>query len=105
MAHLTPGHIRQLYDVYGELKVLDDIIRYRALDDPPTTILGYPKFDDRVDEYETFTGKQLDEFVDAAVHYFMHYGLRPVRLVILSYVKTATTTDFDRPCCRTQRRL
>jgi hypothetical protein len=79
MAHLTPEHIQHLYSIYGEIKVLDDIIRFRALDSPPATILGYPKYDDRVDEYETFTGKQLDQFVDAAAKYFIKCGLEPVR--------------------------
>lgn len=65
-------------DARRDLKVIDDIIWNRSLDDPQTPVLGYPKFDDRVDEYETFTGKQLNEFIDAAVHYFMDHGLKPV---------------------------
>lgn len=79
MAHLTEEHVRELYDTFGELRVLDDIVRYRAADDPPAPILGYPKSEDTVNEYEDFTGKDLDQFVDGAVKYFLESGLKPVR--------------------------
>ncbi len=83
MAHLTKEHVQELYDTFGELRVLDDIIRYRAGDDPPAPILGYPKSEDTVNEYEYFTGKELDQFVDGAVKYFLESGLKPVRQSIL----------------------
>lgn len=79
MAHLTKEHVQKLYDTFGELRVLDDIVRYRAADDPPVPILGYPKSEDTVKEYENFTGKELDQFVDGAVKYFLDTGLKPVR--------------------------
>jgi hypothetical protein len=80
MAHLTPEHIQNLYEKYGEIKVLDDVIRNRALDSPPSHILGYPKFGNSVDEYETFTGKDIDQFVNEAVEYFIASGLEPVSI-------------------------
>ena len=79
MAHLTEEHVQELYDTFGELRMLDDIIRYRAADDPPAPILGYPKSEDTVNEYENFTGKELDQFVDGAVKYFLESDLKPVR--------------------------
>lgn len=79
MAHLTEEHVQELYDTFGELRVLDDIIRHRAADDPPAPILGYPKSEDTVNEYENFTGKELDQFVDGAVKYLLESGLKPVR--------------------------
>lgn len=79
MAHLTEEHVKELYDTLGELKVLDDIVRHRAADDPPVPILGYPQSEDTVNEYENFTGKELDQFVDGAVKYFLESGLKPVR--------------------------
>lgn len=78
MAHLTPDHIESLYEKYGEIKVLDDVIRNRALDDPPTPILGYPKLENSVDEYEVFTGKDLDGFINEAVEYFIQSEMKPV---------------------------
>ena len=78
MAHLTPQHIEVLYEKYGEIKILDDVIRNRALDDPPTAIFGYPRYEDRVDQYESFTGRDFDRFIDEAVRYFIGAGLKPV---------------------------
>ena len=83
MAHLTEEHVQELYETYGELKVLDDIIRYRAADDPSAPILGYPRSEDTVTEYEYFTGKELDHFIDGAVKYFLKSGLKPVRASIV----------------------
>lgn len=79
MAHLTKEHVQELYNTFGELRVLDDIIHYRAADDPLSPILGYPKSEDTVNEYEKLTGKELDQFVDGAVKYFLESGLKPVR--------------------------
>ncbi|KAK4186654.1 hypothetical protein QBC35DRAFT_257040 [Podospora australis] len=76
MAHLTADHLQHLYKTFGDLKVLDDIIRHRAADDPPSHILGYPRTDDSVDDYEHFTGKQLDAFIDGACKRYMSLGLK-----------------------------
>ncbi|KAI1081037.1 hypothetical protein F5B20DRAFT_88812 [Whalleya microplaca] len=77
MAHLTQEHVQHLYDTFGEINVLDDIIRCRAADDPPVPILAYPRTYDSVDDYEFFTGKQLDQYVDSAVKNFIGLGLVP----------------------------
>ncbi|OTB03018.1 hypothetical protein M426DRAFT_264025 [Hypoxylon sp. CI-4A] len=77
MAHLTQEHVKYLYETFGDLKVLDDIIRYRAADEPPAPILGYPRHEDRADDYEHFTGLQLDRFVDAACKRYLSSGLKP----------------------------
>ncbi|OAG01988.1 acetyl-CoA synthetase-like protein [Paraphaeosphaeria sporulosa] len=75
MAHLTQDHVQYLYDTFGELKVLDDIIQHRAADKVPAPILGYPK-GHTADDYERFTGRQLDAFVDAAAKHFLANGLK-----------------------------
>ncbi|KAK2607921.1 hypothetical protein N8I77_006562 [Diaporthe amygdali] len=77
MAHLTEAHLASLYDEYGELKVLDDIIRHRAGDHPPRPILGYPRSEEGVDDYELITGLDLDNYVDGAVRKFISMGLKP----------------------------
>lgn len=79
MSHLSPGHVQHLYETFGELKVLDDIVRHRAADDPPVPILGYPRFEYSVHDYEFFTGKQLDQFIDATVKHLISSGFTPVR--------------------------
>lgn len=79
MANLTKEHAQKLYDTCGELRVLDDIVRYRAVDNPSAPILGYPRSEDTVNEYECFTGKELDQFVADAAKYFLESGLKSVR--------------------------
>lgn len=78
MAHLTQDYVDHLYNTFGDLKVLDDIIRHRAADKPPAPILGYPRYDDSVDDFEQFTGQQLDRFVDAACKHYLASGLKAV---------------------------
>jgi hypothetical protein len=78
MSHLTKEYVQHLYETFGDLRVLDDIIQHRATDNPPTPILGYPRNEDNVDDYEFFTGKQLHQLVDGAVKYFLNSGLKSV---------------------------
>lgn len=78
MAHLTQEYVDHLYNTFGDLKVLDDIIRHRAADEPPVPILGYPRYDDSVDDFEQFTGQQLDRFVDATCKHYLASGLKAV---------------------------
>ena len=78
MSHLSHERVRRLYEEFGDLKVLDDIICHRAADDPPVPILGYPRFQHSVDDYELFTGKQLDLFVDAAAKHYLSSGFESV---------------------------
>lgn len=78
MAHLTRQHVENLHKEYGELFVVDDIIRHRAADNSPAPILAYPRTPDSVDAYETFTGQQLDRLIDGAVKYFLDHGLKAV---------------------------
>ncbi|KAI1773294.1 acetyl-CoA synthetase-like protein [Hypoxylon cercidicola] len=76
MAHLTENHVQELYKTFGELKVLDDIIRHRAADSPPAPIFGYPR-NENLNDYEKFTGKQINQFIDSAVKNFLRLGLKP----------------------------
>ncbi|KAI9042662.1 acetyl-CoA synthetase-like protein [Aspergillus affinis] len=74
MAHLSQEHVKYLYDKFGELKVLDDIIRHRAADDPPAPILAYPR-PGTVADYEYFTGRDLDRLIDGAARRYLSLGL------------------------------
>lgn len=60
MSHLSQEYVQRLYEEFGELKVLDDIIHHRAANNPPLPILGYSRHEQTVNDYELFTGKQLD---------------------------------------------
>ncbi|KAK1142845.1 putative NRPS-like protein biosynthetic cluster [Aspergillus melleus] len=74
MAHLSQEHVKYLYEKFGELKVLDDIIRHRAADDPPAPILAYPR-PGTVADYEYFTGRNLDRLIDGAARRYLSLGL------------------------------
>ncbi|KAK2603577.1 hypothetical protein QQS21_004257 [Conoideocrella luteorostrata] len=76
MSHLTKEYIEYLHSNFGELKVLDDIIRHRAGDEQQVPILGYPRTEDKLDDYEEFTGQQLDQFIDNAVKYYIRAGMK-----------------------------
>lgn len=92
MAHLTQEHVQHLYDTFGELRVLDDVIRYRAADSPPVSILGYPR-GESADDYETFTGEQLDKFIDAAAKYFVSCGIKEASSNQRTYAQLSKQTD------------
>ncbi|PLB54581.1 acetyl-CoA synthetase-like protein [Aspergillus steynii IBT 23096] len=74
MSHLSQAHVKHLYEQFGELKVLDDIIRHRAADDPPAPILAYPR-PNTVADYEYFTGKDLDRLINGAALQYLSLGL------------------------------
>ncbi|KAI0004734.1 acetyl-CoA synthetase-like protein [Xylariaceae sp. FL0662B] len=93
MAHLTKEHIQHLHETFGELRVLDDIISYRAADDPPVPILGYPKTADGVNNYEYFTGQQLDWFINGAVDYFIESGFKPATRKVIG-ILAPSDVDF-----------
>jgi hypothetical protein len=79
MAHLTQDYVQHLYDTFGDLKVLDDVIQHRAADSPPAPVLGYPK-GDSANRFERVTGQQLDVFIDGAAKYFLASELQAVSL-------------------------
>lgn len=79
MAHLSDERVQQLYAEFGDLEVLDDVIRHRAADDPPVPILGYPRFEQSVDDYELFTGETLDRYINGALRCFISSGFEPVQ--------------------------
>jgi acyl-CoA synthetase (AMP-forming)/AMP-acid ligase II len=91
MAHLTQEHVQHLYNTFGDLKVLDDVIQHRAADSPPAPILGYPK-GHTADRFERFTGQQLDVFIDGAAKYFLALGLEAVSLRICKKVSIRVLT-------------
>ena len=78
MSYLSQERVQNLYDTFGDLKVLNDIIRHRAADNPQAPILGYPRFEYSVDDYERFSGQQLHQFVDATAKHLISSGFKPV---------------------------
>ena len=56
----------------------DDLIRLRAADNKQMPLLCFPKSKRGTVDYEKFTGRDIDRFVDQAAKYYMRCGLRPV---------------------------
>lgn len=68
-----------LTEKFGQLHVLDDLIRLRAADTIQCPILAYPSSDSDAALYNYYTGEQLDEMIDQSVSTLMEDGFRPVR--------------------------
>lgn len=56
----------------------DDLVRLRAADKTQVPLLCFPKSERGTVDYEKFTGRDIDRFVDQAAKYYMRCGLRPV---------------------------
>lgn len=56
----------------------DDLLRLRAADKVQMPLLCFPKSERGTVDYENFTGKDIDRFVDQAAEYYMRCGLQPV---------------------------
>lgn len=69
-----------LTEKFGQLHVLDDLIRLRAADTIQCPILAYPSSDSDAALYNYYTGEQLDEMIDQVVSTLMEDGFKPVRV-------------------------
>ena len=56
-------------------RFLDEVVLQLAADPVPVKVLAVPKDPQSVDDYETFTGHDLDRFVDATVKHLLAVGL------------------------------
>lgn len=61
---------------FGQLEVLDDLIRLRASDEEQVPILAYPKIEGNDIVYDLFTGKDLNEFISNGVAQLEVHGFR-----------------------------
>jgi hypothetical protein len=62
----------------GEMLILDDLLALRAADAVQVPLLGYPKPGPDITDFELFTGRALDQFVDRAAKEYVAVGLLPV---------------------------
>lgn len=69
-----------LIERFGQLHVLDDLIRLRATDFIQHPILAYPKTDKDAASYTYYTGRDLDAMIDQTVTTLMNDGFQPVCL-------------------------
>ncbi len=68
-----------LIEKFGQLNVLDDLIRFRAADHVQHPILAYPSSEKDAASYTYYTGRDLDEMIDSVVAVFVESGFPPVR--------------------------
>lgn len=67
-----------LVQQFGQLHVLDDLIRLRAADIIQHPILAYPSSEKDAASYSYYTGRDLDEMIDQTVAVLMNDGFQPV---------------------------
>jgi hypothetical protein len=65
------------------LYTLDELIRQRALDDDQSPLIAYPKTRLGIDDYELFSGKELNGLIDGAAKALMQAGIEPVVRIFL----------------------
>ena len=61
--------------------LVDDLIRWRALDEDQVPLLYFAKGERSATDFEQFNGKDLDRFVDHAAKFYINKGLKPVRRI------------------------
>lgn len=60
------------------LNTFDELIRLRGTEEPQTPLIAYPKSRLGVDDYEVFTGSDLNRLVNGGSKALMGMGLAPV---------------------------
>ena len=58
--------------------IADDLLRARAADRIQTPLVCFPRTERGVIDYESFTGSDIDRFVDHAAKHYLRHGLQPV---------------------------
>ncbi|KAJ5102503.1 hypothetical protein N7532_003032 [Penicillium argentinense] len=66
-----------LVQKFGQLHVLDDLIRLRAADVIQQPILAYPRNEKDAASYNYYTGRDLDEMIDHTAAVLMKHGFNP----------------------------
>lgn len=61
-----------------DLMIFDDLLRLRAADKTEVPLLCFPRSERGIVDYDEFTGRDIDRFVDHAVKYYLKCRLHPV---------------------------
>ncbi|OOQ90614.1 NRPS-like enzyme [Penicillium brasilianum] len=83
-----------LIEEFGQLHVLDDLIRLRAADYVQHPILAYPSSEKDAASYKYYTGRDLDGMIDQVVTVLVESGL-PLPKWDGSIVALLTLSDLD----------
>ncbi|KAL8738447.1 MAG: hypothetical protein Q9181_000761 [Wetmoreana brouardii] len=63
-------------DDLGEFTLIDDLFKARAKDKVQKPLLAFPTSERGASDFEFFTGKDLDRFVEHAARYYLNGGLK-----------------------------
>lgn len=78
---------------FSKFQLLHEVFRHRAADPIQTKLMAFPRFG--FADYEYFTGRDLDQFTDAAAWHYAKANLRTVRQIgeVLALMVTAYTMN------------
>lgn len=68
----------RLVQKFGQLHVLDDLIRHRAADFIQRPILAYPSSKKDATSYSYYNGQDLDQMIDQVASVLINNGFQPV---------------------------
>ncbi|CZR55845.1 uncharacterized protein PAC_05733 [Phialocephala subalpina] len=77
-----------------KLYTFDDVIRERAEDLDQVPLIAYPRERDGVDDYEFFTGKELNRLVDGATKALIGMGVEPVYTDTVAAIYGPSTLSY-----------
>lgn len=77
----------------GEITLIDDLFRLRAKDKVQKPLIAFPKSERSVSDFEYFTGRDLDRFVEHAARHYLGLGLKLVGLAALVLSAVAQPSD------------
>ncbi|KAL8965587.1 MAG: hypothetical protein Q9197_006448, partial [Variospora fuerteventurae] len=63
-------------DDLGEFVLIDDLFKARAHDEIQIPLVAFPQSKRGINDFELFTGQDLDRFVEHAARYYIQAGLR-----------------------------
>lgn len=61
-----------------DIIVLDGLLRLRGIDKTHVPLLCFPNTERGIIDYEEFSGRDIDRFLDQAAKFFLNCGLQPV---------------------------
>lgn len=77
----------------GEIILIDDLFRLRAKDKVQKPLIAFPKSESSVSDFEYFTGRDLDRFVEHAARHYLGLGLKLVGSAALVLSAFAQPSD------------
>lgn len=78
----------------GEFILIDDLFRARAKDKVQKPLIAFPKSERSASDFEYFTARDLDRFVEHAAEHYLGLGLKLVGLAALVPSAFAWQSDF-----------